>query len=589
MQQGARLDTERQLRASARSGHRGLRLDALRPEWVLALMLLALHAALAWDIDAWWARAMWLSHIGLFLIWQPLWRAPQPIAALPAFALLASGAAFVLLVDWWLAALWISMLFALIAGRVPGTGEPRQRMVTLLAAFFLLALLLLWVVPRLGSDAPLPQLLESLVQFGLPLLTLAVGLIRVGPVLRPSPVVVDLIYSMLLLLLVMVLVLGSVVLRAVWGEGNYLFALAQALVAIAALLAALSWLWNPRGGFGGLSQILSWHLLSLGLPFETWMRSLALLAEHQRDPEKFLQGAIAELSRLPWVAGVQWTAADSAGTLGSPARNCISLTARGLTLDLFTHPTPTPALKLHAALLAQLLGDFYDAKRREQRERKHAYSHAIHETGARLTHDVKNLLQSLQSLCAAAESSTGERALELQQLMRRQLPQIAQRLERTLEKLARPQPRSTTLVPAGQWWEGVMRRVSQDGVELSSQGRLSSITLPLELFDSAVDNLLQNALIKRQLDPAVRVRIELSALDGVQLSVTDSGDAIAEGVADRLLREPVQSSTGLGVGLYQTAQLALQNDYELLLASNQPGAVQFCLKPAVWGQGTLGA
>jgi len=564
-----------------RTQNRSVLYDALagRPQWVLALTLLSLHAAIAWDIEAWWARAMWLSHFGLFLIWQPLWRAPQRIDPLPAAAVIAVGAAFALVINWWLAAIWISVLFALIAGRVPGAGEPRHRAVTLIASLFLLALLLLWVVPRLASGTPLPYLLAALVQFALPLLALAVALIQVGPVARPAPVVVDLIYSVLLLLLVLVLVLGSVVLHTVSAEGNYLLTLAQALLSIAALLAALSWLWNPRGGFGGLSQVLSWHLLSLGLPFENWMRSLALLAEHQRDPEKFLQGAIAELVRLPWVAGAQWTAADSAGTLGSPARHRMELASRGLMLELFTHGAPTPALNLHAALLAQLLGDFYDAKRREQRERKHAYAHAIHETGARLTHDVKNLLQSLQSLCAAVEASEGERSIALQQLMRRQLPQITQRLERTLEKLAQPEPREATSVNAGLWWRSLSRRVAQDGVELASQGDLDSARLPQELFDSAADNLLQNALVKRQLDAGVAVRIELSALDGVQLSVTDTGAAIDWRIADRLLTEPVESKNGLGVGLYQTAQLAAQLAHELVLTSNQEGAVQFALRP----------
>jgi signal transduction histidine kinase len=569
--------------AQGLAGDRILRLASAHPQWVLALMLLALHAALAWDIDAWWARAMWLTHIGLFLIWQPLWRARREIDPGPGVALVSAGVGFALLVNWWLAALWMCVLFALIAGRVPGTGEPRERLGTLLASFFLLGLLLLWVVPRLGAVAGLPDLLTAVVQFLLPLVALAVGLIRAraqAPQPGRSPVVLDLVYSVLLLLLVVVLVLGSIVLRSVLGEENHLFALAQALIAISALLVALSWLWNPRGGFGGLSQVMSWHLLSVGLPFENWMRSLALLAGHQRDPERFLQGAIAELSRLPWVAGVQWSAADSAGTLGVTARHRIELSARGLTLELYTSRQPTPALNLHAALLAQLLGDFYDAKRREQRERKHAYAHAIHETGARLTHDVKNLLQSLQALCAAAESSDGARAVELQMLMRRQLPQIAQRLERTLEKLARPQLRTMTMIDAAQWWLALQRRAAQDGVQFSSQGVLDGVLLPQELFDSAADNLLQNALVKRQLDADITVRIELSTLDGVRLSVMDSGAAIDPAIAERLLAEPVESRNGLGVGLYQVAQLAIEHGHDLQLTSNQAGAVQFTLKPA---------
>lgn len=568
------------------AGERLLQWSSRQPQWVLSMLLLSLHAALAWDIDAWWARALWLTHIGLFLMWQPLWRAQRRIDPVPGVALVAAGAGFAMLMNWWLAALWICVLFALIGGRVPGTDEPRERAGTLLASLFLLGMLLLWVVPRLGAGVVLPDLLAVIVQFGLPLVALAVGPLRTAASLLRSaqpmrvPVVVDLVYSMLLLLLVLVLVLGSLVLGSLRGQENYLFTLAQSLIAIAALLVVLSWLWNPRGGFGGLSQVMSWHLMSIGLPFENWMRSLALLAEHQRDPERFLQGAIAELSRLPWVAGVQWSAIDSAGTLGITARHRIELSARGLSLELYTRMQPTPALNLHAALLAQLLGDFYDAKRREQRERKHAYAHAIHETGARLTHDVKNLLQSLQALCAAADSSDDGRALELQALMRRQLPQIAQRLERTLEKLARPQLRTMTPVDAGQWLQALRGRVGQDGVELSSRGTLAGTLLPLELFDSAVDNLLQNAWVKRQLDSAVGVHIELSTLDGVQLAVIDNGAMIPSAIAERLLAEPVESRNGLGVGLYQVAQLAIEHGFDLQLSSNQAGAVQFTLKPA---------
>ena len=52
-----------------------------------------------------------------------------------------------------------------------------------------------------------------------------------------------------------------------------------------------------------------------------------------------------------------------------------------------------------------------------------AYTQAVYETGSRLTHDVKNLLQSLKTLCSAAEYSQPDQAASLQTLMQRQLPQ----------------------------------------------------------------------------------------------------------------------------------------------------------------------
>src|SRR4051812_12550277 len=63
-------------------------------------------------------------------------------------------------------------------------------------------------------------------------------------------------------------------------------------------------------------------------------------------------------------------------------------------------PKPGPARHLH--LLGQLLAEFYAAKLREEKLRETSYLQAVHETGARTTHDIKNLLQSLNVLCSVA-------------------------------------------------------------------------------------------------------------------------------------------------------------------------------------------
>ncbi len=41
---------------------------------ILALMLASLHLALWWDFGGALSRSLILSHLGLFLMWQPLWR-----------------------------------------------------------------------------------------------------------------------------------------------------------------------------------------------------------------------------------------------------------------------------------------------------------------------------------------------------------------------------------------------------------------------------------------------------------------------------------------------------------------------------------
>ncbi len=59
----------------------------------------------------------------------------------------------------------------------------------------------------------------------------------------------------------------------------------------------------------------------------------------------------------------------------------------------------------------------------------------------------------------------------------------------------------------------------------------------------------------------------------------DSGQAIAPEIAEALLRAPVPSASGLGIGLYHAARQAEESGYALCLAENRPGAVSFTLAP----------
>ena len=110
--------------------------------------------------------------------------------------------------------------------------------------------------------------------------------------------------------------------------------------------------------------------------------------------------AAQEMAALPWVSGIDWQTARHRGCGGPHHAPCHGVELAGLRLTLYTRWSPSPTLVLHIRLLARLLTDYYEAKQREQEQRQNAYMHAIYETGSRLTHDVKNLLQSLGSLCA---------------------------------------------------------------------------------------------------------------------------------------------------------------------------------------------
>ena len=541
----------------------------------LGLMLLALHAAVVFDTDTMVTRGFLLAHYGLFLLWQPLVRSEariEPRLALPVFAM----AALLVLVDSaWVMALWLAILAGLVGAVATSQTQRGPRLAYLLALTYLLALLMAWVLPQSLGDTSLPDALQTGVRYGLPLLPLAILFL---PAARRGGAAstLDFIYGLMLSLLIMVMALGAFAVVAV-AKVSYAWALVQTLLGMAALLLALSWLWNPRAGFAGLGQVTSRYLLSVGLPFEGWAQRLATLAERERDPESFVRDALSDLHELTWIRGGRWQAARGEGSFGEPAEHAVSHAFHGLSLTWQSTRPLTPALALHVRLLSQLLGYFYAAKVREQTLREQAYSQAIHDTGARLTHDVKNILQSMKTLLAAADTSTPEDSERLLALMKRQLPQLAARLSQTVDKLKQPAEMDVAHIPAQAWWTALQTRYEHDQVEFLADA-VDDTPLPQDLFDSVADNLLTNALRKRQSQPDVAVEVRLTLRPWVSLTVSDSGSAAPEHVARNLFLSPVASDFGLGVGLYQAARQAARSGFRLELSDNEAGRVTFQLQ-----------
>jgi signal transduction histidine kinase len=161
--------------------------------------------------------------------------------------------------------------------------------------------------------------------------------------------------------------------------------------------------------------------------------------------------------------------------------------------------------------------------------------------------------------------------------MQRQLPQITQRLNATLDKLRTPQPADVARVDAAVWWQGLIQRYAGRSIHFHLDGPPRDVTLPAELFDSVADNLIENAVNKSADGTGLQVRVTLSAAHGGTLTVCDSGAAIAQSTASQLFEAPVPSHSGLGVGLYHSARQAAQLGYRLKLAANESGTVCFVL------------
>jgi len=539
------------------------------------LMLVLLQLSAMRGAEDLWARALMLAHFGLFIIWQPFMRGERKLTAAQTIGMVVISAGMLFFLNWWLLALWVSVLAGIVGGKVFLFQARWLRRFYLLVLAYLVALLLLWIVPNTFHHSALPAEIQTLAQYGLPALFFLMAIIPAEVDSAETPQIVDFFYAALIFLLLVVLVLGAFAFMQV-GKTPYPQAITYSLLAISCVLLLLSLAWNPRAGFHGLSMYFSRYLLSVGLPFEQWLYFLAELSQLESRPERFLREACAGLGRLPWVAGGFWHTADESGDFGTVSRNSVEYTNQAMHMRVFTRHSLSPSLIWHFHLLGQMLGEFYVAKQREEKLQQQTYLQAVHETGARMTHDVKNLLQSLNVLCTAAEREPD--AAVLSGLMRKQLPQIAQRLQQTVDKLRKPEAESGRFLGAQAWWEVFRRGYPNKGVEFESGDIDEATLLPKELFDSAGDNFLQNALRKQKLDPTVKIQVRFECMGTIALTVTDSGIPVAPEVLHGLLRGPVTSEVGYGIGLYQSARLAEISGFSIGLSSNELGKVAFTLK-----------
>jgi signal transduction histidine kinase len=543
--------------------------------WLSFFMLLTLHLALWAGVESMWSRPLLFAHLGLFLLWQPLWRGEEKLSSRSALIIVGVSALALWWLNWWVLAFWVSGLFSLVGGRVFVFQSVRQRLRYLLAMAYLLAVLLFWVTPQLFMLPTAGEASADLMRYVLPLLLLGMALVPHEDEALKQTVAVDFIYSILLFMLLTLLVLGSLAFMYL-GHVAYFEALLRTLFSMALLLFVLGWLWNPRLGFSGFQAIFSRYFLNIGTPFELWLKQLAKTAQNESSPATFLKIATGQLAEMPWLSGLSWESDEGNGKQGISSPHKIDLADQDLRLTLFTRQGIAPAVLMHIHLLSQLLAFFYQSKRREQRLHEMVRLQAVHETGARLTHDLKNMLQSLLALISIAE----QRPSQAQPILQAQLPMLVQRIELTLGKLKLPQYEADAAVmPLSGWWASLQQRQQYRNLEWLTEDGLGDQLIPFALFDSVADNFIDNARNKRSREAEIHVQISLR-IKPFCLSVCDSGSEIPQAVAQQLLYTVVESEHGLGVGLFQVAKWAEQSGYRLLLKENRRGRVCFELVEA---------
>jgi len=317
-------------------------------------------------------------------------------------------------------------------------------------------------------------------------------------------------------------------------------------------------------------------LLSIGMPFEKWIKSIATLGEIESTPNGFVQAAMIEMTSLPWVSGVSWLADETQGKLGESSKHQTNFSFKDFHMTLHTNWQISPALYVHVKLLTQIMGEFYDAKRREETLRQNAYMQAFYETGSRLTHDIKNILQSVGTLVSAAEQTDDKDNAALLKLIRKQLPVLNQRIAATLDKLKAPNEDKKRIEKMSAWWKNLQLRHTQDHIEFKAS-ELPKQDINAEVLDSVLDNLLNNAMEKAKYQTNTLIKVEMlnNADNHFCIDVTDTGKAMDAAIAHDLFKKHIASHNGLGVGLYHAAQDAKQAGYDLSLDSNVNGAVRF--------------
>ncbi len=536
---------------------------------VLVMMLGMLHLSIWFDFGSIISRSFMLSHLGLFLIWQPVWRGDEKLSVENTILFIVFTLALTIWLNLWLLFAWLILLIGFISGRV--TLDRNERTVYILALAFLVLELLFGCVPELANVD-----IENKYIFNL-LLPVLLILILVFPGTKSEHHIqmVDFIHAITTAMLTSLVALGSLLIMFI-NETSYFTALTQTSVAIGGFIICISWLLTSQSRFKGVSQLWSNYMLNIGTPFEEWLSELAKINELKLSPEEFLQEAMQRLINFSWISGIKWELNSTVRINGNETTNEIGIFDASFNVYIYTYSPAGAALRLHCNLLIKLLHNFYINKQREEELTKQAHLKAIYETGARITHDIKNLLQSLQAITSIITHDTDGSSLEVsQQVLKKQLPNLTQRLQLALDKLQTPQAQNTEEIYLKDWWADLQKRNLHNKILFQTHVH-GDPTIPVDLFDSVIDNLLENVQSKQKNEPEIKITITLACSENVtSVTVCDSGSMISDIISRDLLSNVITSDNGLGIGLYQASKHAALFGYELKLINNQAGRVCF--------------
>jgi signal transduction histidine kinase len=544
---------------------------------LLGLMLFSLLAAIhLGNGDTTLSQSFLFVHFGFFLLWQPVIKQQSSFSVIQLFILVILIATYIYFFNPWLNAFWTLLLLTLLTGRIFARGLARAAYG--LAVITLFFELILYITPELFNLTALSSSIQPVFSALLMLLPL---LLLLFPVTDSTANQVDFLRGFLVVILVIFLCMGSVLI-SVTAQKPYIESLATSAIILSLFLLLTAFLWVPRAGFTGLAQLLEKYVLNIGGPFEQWFTHVSTLeANTGLRPENFLSASLRYLMHQHWICGVRWHAGSTDGLEGEESSNKVSINDEKLGLTIYTYTPVGPSLLLHSKLLLNVLTFYYHAKLQEQLLLKQAHLQAIYETGSKLTHDVKNILQSTQTMTQIINDADANMQEKID-VLKKQMPLLTQRLNTTLEKLRAPvdsdnleQATSGSLL---HWWNQLQLRYTGRHIAFNTDIE-NDMEIPVDIFTTVIENLLDNARSKRIREPNLKIFVALTYTDKkMRLSVTDTGSAINPQVYPYLFNEVVSSNDGFGIGLYQSYELAKNHGYELSIGNNMEGVVCFNLE-----------
>ncbi len=548
---------------------------------ILGLMLFSLLAAILPGQSAALAQSLLIIHFGFFLLWQPLLKQQQTFNLSSLLVLILLVLTFILWFNPWFNAFWVLILLSLLTGRIFNRGF--ERIVYGYAVFLLLLQLVLIITPQLfglnGLSPAFQTAANNMIMFAPLLLILA-------PASQGSSQHVDFIRGFLVVLLTIFLCMSSVLVSFTTKQA-YIPSLISSIGILSIFLIITSLLWAPPGGFAGLAQIWEKYLLNIGGPFEQWLNHIATEENKTANrPLEFLDASLQYLFQQPWVSGVTYIiqskhSGPSQVLVGQAGKHQIFHHDELIQLTIYTHTSVGPALSLHAKLILRVLVFYYRAKLQEQQIIKQAHLRAIYETGSKLTHDVKNILQTTQTMTQIINDNDAEMQAIIA-VLKKQMPLLNQRLQTTLNKLKSPQSSTNSteknLISLLTWWQQLQLRYQDSFVNFSSEVT-DDFVIPFDIYNTVAENLLENARNKKSREPDIQVNAcLLKQDDNIVFQVCDTGSAFPEDKLGLLFEEALPSEDGYGIGLYQSGELAKKHHYRLWLYTNQPQAVCFRLQ-----------